>query len=71
MIDFTILQLELPLFCSCTDIDECQLATPPCEQLCNNTEGSYLCACKDGYQLEDDGRTCEGECTDTMVNVSI
>lgn len=38
-------------------MDECQWET--CDQLCTNTEGSYICSCKDGYvQLEHDQRGC-------------
>ena len=33
---------------TCTDINEC--LSSPCEDVCVN-EGSYECACKDGYGL--------------------
>ena len=47
------------LLCLCSiDIDECRLGY--CNQLCNNSEGSFTCSCQDGYALEDDGRTCIG-----------
>ena len=52
-----------------TDFDECQLATPPCGQLCNNTVGSFMCACRDGYRLENNGRTCAGECFNSVVQL--
>ena len=42
-----------------TDIDECQMS-PPCEQGCSNTVGSYQCTCGIGYTLNDDGRSCTG-----------
>ena len=40
------------------DVDEC--LDDPCSQLCNNTEGSFDCSCMSGYELLEDGRTCEG-----------
>lgn len=42
---------------NCSDIDECQ--SQNCEHhLCINTHGSYMCACRDGYQMVD------GKCSD-------
>ena len=34
--------------------------SPPCEQGCSNTMGSYQCTCGVGYTLNDDGRSCTG-----------
>ena len=31
-----------------------------CEQICNNTVGSYTCSCNNGYSLNSDGRNCSG-----------
>ena len=31
-----------------------------CTQNCVNTEGSYYCICDNGYELNDDKHTCEG-----------
>ena len=42
------------------DINECN-GDHECDQVCNNTFGSYLCSCDDGYLLQSDGRTCEGK----------
>lgn len=39
-----------------TDIDEC--ASSPCDHTCINTPGSFVCICRDGYELNSDGRTC-------------
>lgn len=33
------------------DIDECNNTQPVCSQMCFNTEGSFTCACRDGYTL--------------------
>ena len=45
-----------------TDIDECSLGTTSCNQVCYNTEGSFICTCYDGYQLHHDDTTmCVGK----------
>lgn len=44
-----------------SDIDECSspgASTCDPNSICNNTEGSYVCQCLDGY--EGDGRNCKG-----------
>ena len=43
------------------DIDECSSNAHRCgvNAVCNNTLGSYACACKAGYS--GDGRTCTGK----------
>ena len=44
-----------------TDIDECiSTRTNDCSQFCNNTFGSFQCSCWSGYELDSDGRTCNG-----------
>ena len=52
------------LRCQChfgflTDIDECARDLDNCSQICNNTEGSYNCSCRDGFVLLSDDITCE------------
>ena len=49
-----------PEFPISSDIDECDLLTDNCTELCLNTIGGYNCSCADGYQLIDDGISCEG-----------
>ena len=44
-----------------TDIDECSEDTDNCSQNCNNTIGSYQCLCIDGYTLDSDNHTCNGQ----------
>ena len=44
-----------------TDIDECAEQLDECQQVCNNTIGSYVCDCRIGYALNSDGRTCRGK----------
>nr|XP_022296650.1 mucin-like protein [Crassostrea virginica] len=46
---------------NCSDINECDLENMPCEQLCENTEGSFQCSCGPGYILNNDKTSCE-EC---------
>ncbi|XP_037608223.1 epidermal growth factor-like protein 7 isoform X1 [Sebastes umbrosus] len=41
-----------------TDVDECG-EQRPCAQECTNTAGSYRCACRDGFRLAGDGRSCQ------------
>lgn len=43
---------------SCENIDECTAGTSPCDSnaVCEDTQGSYNCACNSGYQ--GDGKTC-------------
>ena len=48
------------------DINECAIGASGCSQLCNNTIGSYVCACNPGYQLSYDSLTCNGECGDSI-----
>ena len=43
------------------DTDECSQPIPPCDQTCNNTIGSFLCGCMEGFELEPDSRTCNGK----------
>ena len=42
------------------DIDECQENTHSCQHICINTNGSYVCDCNEGYELNSDGLTCKG-----------
>lgn len=44
------------------EMDECKLKNHGCEQECINTLESYRCACRFGYQLRADGKTCETAC---------
>ncbi|KAL4219345.1 Bone morphogenetic protein 1 [Mactra antiquata] len=59
------------------DIDECGLPGHGCQQMCKNTAGSYMCACRKGFNLEMDGKTCtycfkcQQEYTDLMFSMSV
>ena len=44
------------------DVDECQNSSSNiCEQLCVNFPASFFCDCRDGYELNADGRSCDGK----------
>ena len=42
------------------DINECEEDNDGCSQICNNTQGSFECSCRDGYTLDGDGKNCSG-----------
>ncbi|QED28182.1 hypothetical protein FRD01_13260 [Microvenator marinus] len=44
---------------SCENIDECAEETDTCAQVCQDTPGSYTCACDTGYTLQADQQTCQ------------
>ncbi|XP_053389327.1 fibrillin-1-like, partial [Mercenaria mercenaria] len=47
---------------TCEDIDECDsdyTGKDKCQQLCNNSIGSFTCDCRSGYTLNADKRTCD------------
>lgn len=58
-------------------MDECIQAPKPCNFICKNTEGSYLCSCPRGYLLQEDGKSCRGDiqhthaCTCSKTTVQI
>lgn len=43
-----------------TDIDECSEQIHQCTHACQNTMGSYVCNCKDGFRLQANNRSCYG-----------
>ena len=53
--------LEHAQLCFLTDINECLNSS--CDQICINTNGSFICECDPGYQLNEDLMTCSGMCT--------
>uniref|UniRef100_A0AAY4E607 Fibrillin 2b n=1 Tax=Denticeps clupeoides TaxID=299321 RepID=A0AAY4E607_9TELE len=64
------LSLACCVFHYITDMDECSQSPKPCNFLCKNTEGSYLCSCPRGYILQPDGKTCKDldECSTKQHN---
>ena len=57
------------LVCKSTDRDECALGMSGCNQICTNTNGSYVCSCYLGYQISPSNPTCVGEplCTENNI----
>ena len=53
--------LNIMLFYSGPDINECAKNMDNCTHGCVNTEGSYYCTCPGGYDLREDNETCVGE----------
>ena len=47
-------------FTNLTDIDECSENETICDQLCINTDGSFLCSCLEGYEFMEETNQCEG-----------
>ncbi|KAJ2938963.1 hypothetical protein O0L34_g17775 [Tuta absoluta] len=43
---------------ACADVDEC-VEDEPCEHICRNTVGSFVCSCAKGYTLMADGVNCK------------
>uniref|UniRef100_A0A8C6FSL3 Complement C1r subcomponent n=1 Tax=Moschus moschiferus TaxID=68415 RepID=A0A8C6FSL3_MOSMO len=56
------------------DQDECALQLnsaeedppPRCQHLCHNYVGGYFCSCRPGYELQQDGRSCQAECSSEL-----
>ena len=43
-----------------TDIDECEARNGGCQHRCTNIPGSFSCSCHVGYELLEDGFSCNG-----------
>nr|XP_040043961.1 cartilage matrix protein isoform X1 [Gasterosteus aculeatus aculeatus] len=54
-------------FCD-TVSDLCATGDHDCEQVCISSPGSYKCACKDGFTLMDNGRSCSA-CSNSATDV--
>ena len=48
------------LFSSSIEIHECNEDDHTCQHICNNTHGSFVCSCFDGYNLASNGFSCNG-----------
>ena len=63
------LMTVLPSMLMITDINECGTDNGGCEQICTNTNGSYMyyCLCASGYMLDGNGRNCSGELSNGVI----
>jgi len=52
---------------TCIDVDEC-LDDARCGHRCINSPGSYVCACFQGHELNENGATCDGSIYNTYMN---
>jgi hypothetical protein len=50
------------------DINEC-IGVNNCQQGCNNTLGSFLCSCEDGFTLNADESTCDRKYTSQSIRI--
>ena len=57
-ITFFLTPSDEPIIFFFTDINECDTNNGGCEQICNNTAGSYYCSCDFNYHLDVDGHAC-------------
>lgn len=48
-------------FVTVTGVDHCAQQDHGCEQLCLNTEESFVCQCSEGFLINDDLKTCSSE----------
>ena len=44
-----------------TEINECSTNNGGCDHDCNNTDGSFVCSCDSGYQLDNNSLNCSGK----------
>ena len=53
-----ILETSLSQSPTCLDVNECTAYNDTCDQICNNTIGSFICSCRADYQLIESNNTC-------------
>ncbi|XP_071829747.1 tolloid-like protein 1 isoform X2 [Apostichopus japonicus] len=53
------------------DMDECENNNGECQHTCINTLGSYMCTCRNGFTLHENGHDCkESKCQKEITDVS-
>ncbi|CAL4073807.1 unnamed protein product, partial [Meganyctiphanes norvegica] len=54
-------------------LDECLNNNGGCQHNCTNTWESFKCSCNEGFNLNDDQLTCQGEsvCVDHLTNCPV
>ena len=58
IVNFKIILCLKTCYISSIDINECSTNNGDCSHDCENTEGGYYCVCHQGYDLEQDEKTC-------------
>ena len=43
------------------DVNECDTSNGGCQHQCVNTNGSYVCYCNKGFNLDWNGKSCSGK----------
>lgn len=47
---------------SCWSINECEVGSgQECMHVCQDTDDGYSCFCRNGFNLLDDGKACQGK----------
>lgn len=52
--------IQLCIIWNALDINECAINNGGCEQACINSDGSYRCACHQGYSYNENTGSCVG-----------
>ena len=53
------------------DINECSKDNGGCSHVCNNTDGSFCCSCRNGYELHSNGKSCIGRLSYVLVGIHV
>ena len=66
MLNLTLIRLYdqqciFPEYCFLLDLNECLTNNGDCEHICTNNDGSYECSCNPGYEIGNDGKSCDGK----------
>lgn len=59
---------------SCSSLNECLYENGGCDHICTDTDSSYVCSCRPGYQLQANARTCaliESDAVPTSVDCTV
>lgn len=60
----------LQLLTQIIGVDHCAENDHGCEQLCLNTDDSYVCQCSEGFVINEDLRTCSRKSSENMLALS-
>ena len=52
------------------DVNECEVRNGGCEQICDNTQGSFRCNCQTGFRLSNDKSSCIGKLQSIRINMT-